>query len=440
MNYYCPTEIALVLVVVPVQATHEIITKQFELRTQCSPQNKLSMMNSTLGNSTSSINSVHLVLQRYRSCRLLLNEIEWVTQGPVVAVGDTSSEGNQSEGNTAVAVDDHHSHCGLLIYISFAKNTTTKSCWDAAEVCCNVPLLTNGLWGDTTSELFSLKQILTTTLENDENKNGTDKHCNNSVLRPFTSVTIVPQANLICSMKRQGTSIQYHNQISKEDGRYYYELFVHFMRASLYEYNCIRTKQEIPAAFLEWKLQYLPTTTEANSSIINTTTLEPTKFDPSIPPLDIFRTSTSTMYGSYDTTTGVPITDIHNVPLTKSALKKLRKIQEIHRTKHEKWFQQQQSTTPSQPLKENSTKYDDVETKLPKASTATTTTTIAATVTTIPSLPNQKEPVLLSSLLCSVPPSPPILWMDGLVVGTFGKRQGIEIISDMGPFCHTVQI
>jgi hypothetical protein len=27
-----------------------------------------------------------------------------------------------------------------------------------------------------------------------------------------------------------------------------------------------------------------------------------------------------------------------------------------------------------------------------------------------------------------------------LIKGTFGKRQGLEIFSDMGPFCHVIEL
>ena len=411
--------------------------------------------------SSSSSNSVHLVLQRYRSCKLLLNETEWVTQGPVQhgvpeLVDDIAARSHSVDSNSKKSLDSDSQHCGLLIYISFAKNTTSKSCWDAAETCCNVPLLTNGMWGDTTSELCSLKQILTTTIATTTTKNNdvTDDDCDISPTRlPHTSVTIVPQANLICSMKRHGTSIQYHNQISKEDGQYYYELFVHYIRANIYEYHYHRTtttttNQEIPSAFLEWKLQYIPAETrETNSS----TTLEYTKLDPSIPPQDIFRNATTSLYGSYDTTTGLPITDIHNVPLTKSALKKLRKMQDVHRSKHEKWLQQPQasssltaSISSQTEGKTNSGTNDKVD--LLSTATHTVPTTMAVTTTT-PLVPNQEE-ALSSTLPPLLPPPVPTEMTFShdnhhvvvIVAGTFGKRQGIEIISDMGPFCHTVQI
>lgn len=418
-------------------------------------------MNSLNSNSS---NSVHLVIQRYRSCKILLNETEWVTQGGratkgggITLEGQAVENIHEAETISNIANDSNHhhhhhsTHCGLLIYVSFAKNINAKSCWEAAETCCNVPILTNGLWGDTTSELFSLKQILTittTTITNDDISNH--MKCKNSVL-PQTSVTIVPQANLICTMKRHGTSIQYHNQVSKEDGRDYYDLFVNYIRANIYEYYYIRTKQDIPPSLLEWKLQSMTTTTTTTTT---ETSPEITKMDPSIPPMDIFRTSTTSslpqlLYGSFDPNTGLPITDIHNIPLTKSALKKLRKIQDVHRTKHEKWLQQQQSS--SIPTSQ-STATDRNDDNTGIVSTTNTTSTITAIPST-PSIADREEPFLLLKSSSSSCPPPPVpnetspfpnpSWMydnDIVVAGTFGKRQGLEIVSDMGPFCHNIQI
>ena len=438
------------------------------------------MQSSKSSSTDGSSNSVYLVLQRYRSCKLLINETEWVTQGrdvPGRGIVDTIFTGNtvhDMENETEIQSDNHtgsmhqcHSqqqqqqhqqHCGLLIYVSFAINTNVKSCWEAAETCCNVPLLTNGLWGDSTSELLSLKQILT--MPNSKTVNGSDNDGDhNRMLRPRTSVTIVPQANLICTMKRHGTSLQYHQQIPKDQGRFYYELFVNYIRANLYEYFYTSTKQEIPTALAEWKRQHAITTTTTTTET-NSTTLENEKFDPSIPPMDLFRTATTTsMYGSYDTVTGLPTSDRQQQPLTKSALKKLRKIQEAHRTKHEKWLQQQQqqqqqqqSPLPSSCTRDERTNHDNVVTASTTDTTALTTTittttnnNVAVTIT-----PPSVEESLSTS--CLAPPPPPETtashteddddgWIPTMVVaGTFGKRQGIEITSDMGPFCHTVQI
>ena len=107
--------------------------------------------------------AVHLVVQRYRSCKLLLNETEWVCQG--------SRETN---------------HCGLLLYVSFAAEADHAAVSAAADTALNLPVLTTGLWGDGVSEQFSVKQQLLT------------QNC----YALTTSITIVPQANLICKVRK----------------------------------------------------------------------------------------------------------------------------------------------------------------------------------------------------------------------------------------------
>lgn len=100
--------------------------------------------------------SVHLVVQRYRRCELLLEESHWVE----VAGGDASS-----------------SHCGLLVYVSFASSAAPSDVEQAAWTVMNLSLLTTGGWGDGETP----RSILD--LADDEESR--------------TSVTVVPQANLI---------------------------------------------------------------------------------------------------------------------------------------------------------------------------------------------------------------------------------------------------
>ena len=110
--------------------------------------------------------AVHLVVQRYRSCKLLLNETEWVCQGSRAT-----------------------NHCGLLLYVSFAADADQTAVSAAADTALNLPVLTTGLWGDGVSEQFSVKQQLLT-------QNWTPSNA------LTTSITIVPQANLICKVRK----------------------------------------------------------------------------------------------------------------------------------------------------------------------------------------------------------------------------------------------
>ena len=98
--------------------------------------------------------SVHLVVQRYRSCRILLDESEWVSVG------------------------EDPEHCGLLVYVSFEKSATQESTKNSASTVMNLPVLTTGLWGDGVSRQMSVLDLAAA-------------HPNRA------SIVIVPQANLI---------------------------------------------------------------------------------------------------------------------------------------------------------------------------------------------------------------------------------------------------
>jgi hypothetical protein len=124
-----------------------------------------------------------------------------MTQGLTTNDVTENSATTQSSSSNEIERDCDAQHCGLLIYISFATTADMLSCINAAETCLNVPILTSGLWGDGSSQQYSIRSHLT--------------HADSSK-RKNTSVTIVPQANLICKVKSQGTSIQYHSQIDKD--------------------------------------------------------------------------------------------------------------------------------------------------------------------------------------------------------------------------------
>jgi len=118
---------------------------------------------------------VSIVVQRFRQCKLLLNEEQWVTVG---------EEDNSS------------SSCGLLAYISFGSSTSQSQVEAAAQTLLNLPVLTTGLWGDSSSTQSILSLATAST-----------SSC---------SLVIVPQANLISKVK--GKTIQYHGQIDKDSG------------------------------------------------------------------------------------------------------------------------------------------------------------------------------------------------------------------------------
>jgi hypothetical protein len=107
--------------------------------------------------------SVHLVVQRYRSCRILLNESDWVS------VGSSNEE-------------EDSSHCGLLVYVSLARTADEAVVRQAATTVLNVPVVTTGHWGDGVSETVSLLQLA-------------------SQKKQAASIVLVPQANLISKVR-----------------------------------------------------------------------------------------------------------------------------------------------------------------------------------------------------------------------------------------------
>jgi hypothetical protein len=113
--------------------------------------------------------SVHLVVQRYRTCKLLLDEEEdrWVS-----------------------IMDD----CpGLLVYVSFASTATELSVHAAAETILNLPVLTPGVWGDG-SPTKSIRQII-------RQSQHSAVAADDGAAADSCSIAIVPQANLICKVR-----------------------------------------------------------------------------------------------------------------------------------------------------------------------------------------------------------------------------------------------
>ena len=89
--------------------------------------------------------------------------------------------------------------------------------------------------------------------------------------------------------------------------------------------------------------------------------------------------------------------------LTKSGRKKLSKIYDAHMKKHIKWKEENGGTTTE---------------AIPTPSIATQET----------SPPDEQYDDSLDPAFCH------------FIKGSFGKRQGLEFISDMGPFVHSFQV
>jgi hypothetical protein len=198
------------------------------------------------------------------------------------------------------------------------------------------------------------------------------------------SLLIVPQANLISKVKNSGKSIQYHQQCDKAVGEAWYRLFVDYITELLIDH------QQVCRGLVSH-----------NSN--NKQKPKLTTPDPSIPPDQLFRDETSTLlYATWDDETGFPLTlagGSGEEPLTKSAIKKLQKILASHSKRHVKYLEHPPAAPSQSP----------------------------------PSAPKQQE-----QQLTTVPSLDPTFFH--LVAGTFGKRQGLQLVSDMGPFCHVVEL
>jgi hypothetical protein len=115
---------------------------------------------------------------------------------------------------------------------------------------------------------------------------------------------------------------------------------------------------------------------------------KPRNVHASLPPSQLFRDASQ--YSSWDAL-GIPQCDQNGVPWTKSALKKLRKQYDCQKKRHEKHLETASSGDS-------------------KASISDTSWSAL-------------DPSFIH-----------------VVSGSFGMRQGLEMVSDMGPFCHVLEL
>mmetsp|Transcript_11187 Transcript_11187/g.14718 ORF Transcript_11187/g.14718 Transcript_11187/m.14718 type:complete len:350 (-) Transcript_11187:320-1369(-) len=331
---------------------------------------------------------VHLVLQRYRHCRILLREEEWVS------VGYRATESGEEE----------HEHCGLLVYISFAVGTTRDMVENAAQTIVNLSLLTSGLWGDGESEPKSLLDFI-------------------SNAPSSSSVVLCPQANLISKIRGKST-LQYRGQCSKQEGEELFICFSAHVIGLLLEHQCKVRWLSLPAQYSAWKQAWAQQQQERSYREQQQQRTE-TQADPSIPPKDLFVTTRADINSVFDEKDGMPTLDAHGEALTKSAVKKLKKMRDAHAKRHEKWLSKQQEQSGGDKGESNN------NAKLQQVSGEA----------------KNKDPHELSTaeLLNDNDDGSLPSWVEALdtcqvVVGSFGKRQGLEMYSDMGPFSHVLQL
>ena len=125
------------------------------------------------GSKTLASKTVHLVVQRYRSCQILIDEKEWISLGSSFEDFIDNSDDNSSS----------CLHCGMLVYVSFAANIDRKAVEQATKTLLNLQVLTTGLWGDGVSGTLSVLELAAS---------GPSK----------SSIVIVPQANLISKVRK----------------------------------------------------------------------------------------------------------------------------------------------------------------------------------------------------------------------------------------------
>lgn len=351
--------------------------------------------------------SVRMVIQRYRHASLLVDESK------VVSVGRKCSSLIDTTTSSSVL----ERHLGLLLYISFSKTATEEKVLQAAKTLLNMPVGTLGAWGDgsTTKSVLQLLSSSSNSFDPSSSSKGIENsESSSSPSSPESSplsIILVPQANLIAKITKNGKSIQYRDQIAKEEGRELYENFCNSVQNLLLEHQnqCRGQGTTTTTTALNKKNKNKP----SNNNIP----------DPSIPPDQLFRRTRYEEFTSFDEQ-GFPLTRSNGDVVTKSARKRLQKQYDSHIKRHEKYIlkkqkekqetpaEQQQEEDATQSSKNENDKGDDDKESVTRNVTNQT---------------DIDTNTLDSSFI-------------QLIKGTFGKRQGLELQSDMGPFCHVVEL
>lgn len=398
-------------------------------------------------NNIASSEVVHLVIQRYRLCRILLDEKEWVTVGQQHQLPSLAS---QQQVGDETREQDVQGHCGLLVYVSFAADATKDRVQAAAQTVLNLPILTSGVWGDGTAEQASLLEFLM----------KQDRPHDDPVTKMSFSLVLCPQANLISTVRGSSPlkrrSVQYHGQISKSQGEILFHHFAACCIASLLE---IQQKfrvdssgecGQLPRLHQLWKQNHLenPITQQQQQQQLEQQRTVVKQFDPSIPSTDLFFNSME--YSAWDQNTGLPTHNAQGQPLTKSAVKKLKKLQDGHAKKHEKWLTQQKLQVQDDRLaKGMETTKQEVHSQLEADEKHQHGNGRGFGSNQNQNIPDDNEDDTTNNTSGKNDSDPLIYleWKDELdpnfcqvVVGSYGKRQGLELFSDMGPFCHVLRI
>ena len=181
--------------------------------------------------------TVHLILQRYRTCKILLDESEWRTVGYGGGGGETNP-------------DSPRPHCGWLVYTSFANGATLESVQKAVLTLFQMPFGTWGQW----EEKGGRPQSLASLMQQAYNENKEDGGNGNTAASPSRlSVVLCPQANLVSQVKRNGKSVQYHGQCEKTQSEQFFNYFGLYLQASLVEHQCQLREEVVPESLTNWK-------------------------------------------------------------------------------------------------------------------------------------------------------------------------------------------
>ena len=289
-----------------------------------------------------------------------------------------------------------HSSLGIIVYISFSKrvciDTTLQSdhkkdIMAAARTILNLPVLTSGEWGDGSKPMSVLKMA--------SNMKWKEKPCTDlststyiveyedaheNVTSRGVFVMIVPQANLICKSKSHGKSLQYHQQIEKKTGETVYYHLIKAISLLALEHQLKCQNKPIPSHVKE-ELNFLG---GGNSKL--------EEIPASCPPHKMFQDYD--LYSSWDDS-GFPLADIQgnllSDILSNSRIKRLRKKFDQQKKRHENFLKSKNiRASPTNIVTDNSA-------------------------------------VLDHTFL-------------NLINGTYGRLQSLEIMSDMGPFCHVIDL
>lgn len=279
--------------------------------------------------------------------------------------------------------------CGMLVYVSFSKTAETNksAVFSAAKTVLNLSVLTRGVWGDGSGTA----SVLDLATDLDQSNKGSTKE--------GVPIVLVPQANLVSKVKNCGKSIQYHGQVAKALGEILFDTFVRSVELIALEQQYLSRKQEVSSMLKNAIVDVGGTPSDSSSNKGSSGGSNQGAVDPSMPPQQMFRDAS--LYESWDDA-GFPLTKVGGEPLTKSATKKMKKQYTAQQKRHDKFLASGGGS---------------------KTSSGNVNKAPPADMTTEEDIALKLDPRYVR-----------------VVAGTFGNLQALSFNSDMGPFCHLVNV